>query len=153
MLTPVEISFNDNFVFINYQGGNMEYKVTKNNFEQQTGLTVSNIETPIPAYLISLSAYADSNDIENSLAANMGETLSCGNVVDNLFLSLKSKIDNVILIIDFDGITEVSENFCKQYMQYLLTTKNKVITINQSVNVSNIFGAYILDNIDVQELK
>lgn len=154
LLTPMEISFNENYVFINYMGENkMGYQVEKNKFELETGLTISNIELPIPAYLITLSAYAASNEFENGLSANLGTTLSCGNVIDNLFLSLKSKIDNVVLIVDFDGITEVSENFCKQYLQYLLTTKNKVITINQNINVSNTFSSYILSNIEIQELE
>lgn len=154
MITPVEISFNENYVLISYIGENdMTIQVTKNKFEKETGITISNIEMPIPAYLISLSAYAESNEMENSIQGNLGKTLSCGNVIDNLFLSLKLKIDEVILIVDFDGITEVSENFCKQYLQYLLTTKNKVITINQNIDVSNIFGSYVLNNIELQELE
>lgn len=155
LLTPVTISFDDNYVYIKYQGDEiMDYVVDKNKFEENTGVTISNTELPIPAYCIALSAYAESiTSNANVIEVNMGTTLSCGNVIDNLFLSLKSKIDNQILIIDFDGITEVSENFCKQYMQYLLTTKNKVITINQDINVSNIFSEYVLGAIEIQELK
>lgn len=154
LLKPVDVNFDNNYVYITFKGDStMTYTIEKNKFEENTGLTVSNIEFPVPVYLISLSSYAESAEYDESIVISGNTTFSCGNIIDNLFLALKSKIDNVILIIDFDGITEVSDNFCKQYLQYLLTTKNKVITINQDINVTNIFAHYVIQNIELQELE
>ena len=148
------INFDNNYVCIDFKGDEtIKYTIEKNKFELETGLTVNNIATPIPAYLISLSSYAESANMENSIVATSNTTLSCGSVIDNIFLALKTKIDNVIIIVDFAGITEVSDNFCKQYLQYLLTTNNKLVTINLDINVTNIFSHYVLENIELQELE
>lgn len=154
MLTPAIINFDNNYVYIRFEGDDtIEYTVERNKFEEETGLTISNISTPIPVYLISLSQYAVSADFDESIVVTNKKELNCGDIVDNLFLALQTKIDNVILVVDFEGVDKISENFCKQYLQYLLTTKNKVISINQSTNVSNMFGYYVLQNVEIQELE
>lgn len=154
LLTPANITFDNNYVYVSFEGDDtITYTVEKNKFEKETGLTISNLKMPVPVYLISLSRFATSSEEENSIIATGNTELNCGDIIDNLFLSLETKLENVIFVIDFDGIDKVTENFCKHYMQYLLTTKNKVITINQSINVSNIFGYYVLGNIELQELE
>lgn len=150
----MEISFDNRFVYIRFEGGNnVAFQVDRNKFETESGLTISNIDFPVPVYLVSLSSAADSANFEGSIVGTSGTTLECGNVIENLFATLKSQVDNVILIVDFDKITNVSENFCKLYMQYLLTTNNKVITINQNIDVSNVFSNYVLSNIEIKELE
>lgn len=154
LLTPAIINFDNNYVYIRFEGDDtIEYTVERNKFEKETGLTISNISAPIPVYLISLSQYAVSADFDESIVVTNKKELNCGDIVDNLFLALQTKIDNVILVVDFEGVDKISENFCKQYLQYLLTTKNKVISINQSTNVSNMFGYYVLQNVEIQELE
>ena len=154
LLTPMIVNFDSNYVYISFQGDEtLAYTVERNKFETATGLTVSNISSPVPVYLIALSNEAESASYPNALVGTSGTTLSCGSVINNLFLALKSRVDNIIVIIDFDKITEVSEHFCAEYMKYLLTTKNKVITINQGINVSNTFASYVLNNIELQELE
>ena len=104
-----------------------------NHIEEKDAITLQNIEYPIPAYYVNLYSL-------------FGDTINCGNVINTFFTLLKSKIDNVVLVIDFIGIKEVSENFCSHYYKYLLITKNKVITINEAINVSNIFAEFVLNN-------
>ena len=102
---------------------------------ENSGVTLQNVEYPIPAYYLILKD-------------NFGETLKCGNVINTFFTAIKEQIKNSIILIDFDGVYEVSDNFCAQYCKYILNTNNKILTINQNINVSNIFANFILTNID-----
>lgn len=134
ILQPLILIADDNYVEYRLQEDDtLVYKTQINYFEEKSGVTIQNIEYPVPGYYINLNK-------------QFGQTLKCGNIIATFFTVLKSKIDNVLLIIDFNGIEEVSSNFCSEYYKYLLTTKNKVITINQNINVSNIFADFVLRN-------
>lgn len=102
---------------------------------ENSGVTLQNIEYPIPVYYL-------------VLVENFGTTMKCGNVINTFFTAIKEQIKNSIIVIDFNGIEEVSENFCAQYCKYILNTNNKILTINQDINVSNIFANFVLTNID-----
>ena len=102
---------------------------------ENSGVTLQNVEYPIPVYYLILKD-------------NFGETLKCGNVINTFFTAIKEQIKNSIIVIDFEDIDEVSDNFCAQYCKYILNTNNKILTINQNINVSNIFANFILTNID-----
>ena len=107
------------------------YKNNINAFIEEDGVTIQNIEYPVPAYYVNLY------DV-------YGKTLKCGNIINTFFTALKSQVDNSLIIMDFENIEEISDSFCSQYYKHLLTTKNKIITINQNINVSNIFAEFVL---------
>lgn len=114
------------------------YKTQINYFEENSGMTINNVTYPVQGYYIYL---------QNTF----GKTLKCGNIIDNFFTMLKSKVENTLIIIDFDGIQEVSDNFCSEYCKHLLSTNNKIITINQDINISNIFANFVATNfIDIE---
>lgn len=132
ILTPLDVIMNDNYIEYRLQESDkVIYKNNINAFIEKDGVTVQNIEYPVPAYYVNLySIY--------------GKTLKCGNIINTFFAALKSKVDNSLIIIDFEEVEEVSDSFCSQYYKHLLTTKNKIITINQNINVSNIFAEFVL---------
>lgn len=112
----------------------IDYPTENNSLVPNSGVTVQNIDfSNLFADVIKLSDY--------------GKELLCGNLLDNLFLNFKKDNDNTLLIIDFDGIEEVSENFLKTLIKYLLQTSNKVIPINMSTAVSNDFSSFIAINL------
>ena len=63
----------------------------------------------------------------------------------------KIHLENIFLIVDFSEVIEVSENFTEQYMKFLLSTKSKVISINQNTNINNTFSRYVESIIDIQD--
>lgn len=138
MIKKLNYNLDNEFIYFHFSGDNdMVYKVKKNIFKKDTGLTIENPQNDIPAYLIEMS--------------NFGESLMCGNVFNNLAAVLsQNDLDGVILLVDFSNVIEVSSNFCESYVKYLLTTKNKVITLNQNVDVSNQFGEYAYSIFDIQ---
>ena len=48
---------------------------------------------------------------------------------------------------DFDEVEEVVDSFFESYTKFLLTTNNKVITINMNTNITNQFGFFISEKI------
>lgn len=141
MLTPINIDFEDNFILFRYEGSDDIIHKTKTNlFEENTGLTISNPDFNIPAYMIMLSNY--------------GTSIMCGHIIDNIIGYLKnSDLENILLIVDFSGVVDVSESFCEQYIRFLLSTKSKVISINQNTNINNTFSQYVETIIDIQEVE
>lgn len=134
ILHPIYIRQNNNYIEYRYmEDDELIHKTEINHFEEKDGVTIQNIEYPVPAYYVHLYTL-------------FGKTLSCGNIINTFFAHLKAQKDNILLIIDFDGVNEVSENFCAQYYKHLLTTKNKLITINKNTQVSNIFARFIVSN-------
>lgn len=136
-IIPIKYNFDNEMIIFQYlDGDNVLYKTKKNIFNENSGLTISNPQNKIPAYLIKMISY--------------GEHLLCGNVINNILVTLsQNDIDGVILLIDFEGVLEVSQNFVEAYTKYLLETKNKVITINQNYEVSNAFGEYTYSIFDI----
>ena len=116
----------------------MIYKTKKNLIIKNEGIVVKNPQTDIPAYVVNLNVY--------------GKELLCGNIIENLTAMLKlHDIDDVVLIIDFDGVDEISEHFCESYFKFLLESKCKITTLNMGLDVSNIFASYVYDVISVRE--
>lgn len=141
MLTPINIDFEDDFIIFRYEGSDdIIYKTKKNLFKENTGLTISNPDFNIPAYVISLSSF--------------GTSIMCGHIIDNIIGYLKnSDLENILLIIDFTDVIDISEAFCEQYVRFLLSTKSKVISINQNTNINNVFSQYVETIIDIQEVE
>ena len=138
-IVPVSYYISGENVYFHYAGDdNVVYESKKNLIVKDKGVIVENPQSGVPAYVITLEAF--------------GSELLCGNIIDNIFTALQmSGIDETILIVDFDGINSVSDQFCESYFKFLLSTKNKVITINMSVDVSNIFGGFVYNEIEMQE--
>lgn len=116
----------------------MVYKTDINSFVENTGVTVQNVTFPVPGYYIKLS--------------NISENFICGNIIENLFMELrKNDIKNSLIVLDFDGVKELSNNFLINYTKILLETSNKIITINMSTALSNEFGSFVLSNLEEVE--
>lgn len=114
----------------------MVYKTDINSFVAETGMTIQNISFPIEGIYINL--------------IEVGKNFVCGNIMENLFMELKrNDIDNALIVVDFDGIEELSESFYKSYTKVLLETSNKIITINMNTKLSNGFANFIRKNIIV----
>ena len=106
-----------------------------NKLVENSGLTVKNIIFPITnSFYIKL--------------ADVGSSFVCGNIIQNLNLELKkNNINNSIIVIDFEGIEKLSENFYRTYAKILLETSNKIITINMNTQITNEFGFFVNENI------
>ena len=134
VLKSTEVVIDKNEVKFIIGDGTVVYKTDVNSFEKNSGLTIHNIEfSDLRGYYIRLK--------------DLSSTFSCGNVVDNLVLSIKKEYDNILLVIDFNEVEEVSESFLKSYTKFLLETNNKVITINMNIAISNSFGSFITKSI------
>ena len=140
MIQSVIVDVQDNFINFRYEGdGSIIYTAKLNTFQEDTGLTILNPGFGIPAYVLNLGQY--------------GESLLCGHIIDNVIGYLKnSGLENIVLIVNFNGVTEISESFAEQYMRFLLSTKSKVLSINQNTNIINTFSTYVQSVIDVQEV-
>lgn len=141
MLTPINIDFEDNFIIFKYEGSDdIIYKTKKNLFEENTGLTIQNPDFDIPAYVIQLSAF--------------GTSIMCGHIIDNIIGYLKnSDLENILLIVDFSDVIEISESFSEEYIKFILSTKSKVISINQNTNINYTLSAYVESIINIQEVE
>lgn len=128
------------YIHIQFLGDdNLVFETRKNVFKENTAITIENPQPQFPVYYFTL--------------IDAGEHLLCGNIIDTLFSALLNRdIDNVILVLDFDGVLEVNESFCEDYFKNLLMTKNKVIPIRQNKQVHEIFSKYIIDNSKVLSL-
>ena len=140
-LIPVDIDTKDNFIVFRYEGSDdIIYKTKRNSFEENTGLTILNPDFNIPAYVIGLSEF--------------GTSIMCGHIIDNIIGYLKnSDLENILLIVDFSGVVEISESFSEEYIKFILSTKSKVISINQNTNISNAISEYVESIIDIQEVE
>lgn len=140
IVQSVNVDLKDNFILFRHQGDDsIIYQTKRNIFEEETGLTISNPDIGIPAYVISLARY--------------GSSIRCGHIMDNILGYLKnSNLENILLIIDFDGVIEVSGNFVEQYVKFILSTKSKTISINQNTNINNAISQYVESIIDIQEV-
>lgn len=140
LIEPININVQDNFIIFKYQGDDsITYKLQKNFFEENTGLTIANPDVDIPAYVVQLGSY--------------GPHLICGHIIDNVVGFLKNaNLENILLIIDFDGVLDVSENFAEQYIKFILSTKSKTISINQNTNINNTISQHVIDIIDINSV-
>lgn len=136
----MQADIKDSLITFRYIGDDkIIYKTQVNQFLPNTGLTIKNPSIDIPVYGVQLSTW--------------GSSLLCGSLIENINGRLQEAgLNNIILIVDFSGITEVSENFCEQYFNFLLTTPSKIININQNTSINNAFVSYINSVIDVQEM-
>lgn len=141
MIQAIDIEVKDNIILFRYEGDDeVIYKTQKNIFKEETGVTISNPDLGIPAYIISL--------------VNYGTSIMCGHIIDNIIgYLINAELENIFLIIDFKGVIEISENFAEQYLKFILSTKSKVLSINTNTNINNVFSEYIENMIDIQDVE
>ncbi len=141
LIQPMTVELKDNLIIFSYQGDDsITYQTQANLFQENTGVTVENVTSGLPVYGIRLDQF--------------GNSLTCGHIIDNAVGFLKNaELENIVLIIDFDGIVDISKSFCEQYFKFILGTKSKVISINQNTNITMAFSKYVLSMIDYQDVK
>lgn len=134
VLKSTEVIVDRNEVKFVIGDGTVVYKTDINSFESNSGLTIHNIEFPyLTGYYINLQ--------------DISKTFSCGNIIDNLVLMMKKDYNNVLIIVDFEGVEEITDSFFKSYTKFLLESNNKIITINMNTSITNNFGSFIRTNI------
>ena len=135
------VELQDNWITFKYQGDDdITFQTQKNLFQENTGLTIANPDVDIPVYGLRLNQF--------------GTSIICGHIIDNIIGELKGAgLENIILIVDFTDIVEISESFCEQYFRFLLTTKSKVISIHQHTNINIAFSSYIESVIEYQGVQ
>ena len=138
-MIPVQVSINKNDIIFRNGDDEVVYKTDTNAFLENTGMTIKNIRLPLISEKV---FYLKLND-EASI-------FTCGNSLNNILLEVEKEISNGVLIIDFDGVEEISSYFLKKYTQFLLETSNKVITINMNTSISYDFGLFISANIKIK---
>ena len=133
-----QVIANQNDIIFKIGDGTVVYKTDINAIELNSGITIKNIDfNSLKGYYIKLS--------------EINKKLICGHIIDNMAVAIKKQIDNTLIIIDFDGVEEVSENFLESYTKFLLETSNKVISINMNIEITKDFGIFVNENIDEVE--
>lgn len=140
LFKQMQIDLRDNIINFRYIGSDTIIHQTQlNQFIEDSGLTILNPGTNLPVYGLELKEW--------------GTSLLCGHIIDNINgRLLEAGLDNIVLIIDFNGVTEVSQNFCEQYFNFLLTTPSKIININMNTSINNAFVSYINSVVEYQEM-
>lgn len=130
-IQSVKLNINKNNVDIRIGDGTLVYSTDVNSFEENSGVVIRNVDLSanLEGYYIRLKDVSD--------------TFVCGNIIDNLSLVTERDYKNSLLIIDFNGVEEVTNSFFKSYTKFLLGTTNKIITINMSIDISNQFSSFI----------
>ena len=141
MLKPINVNLQDNLIIFRYEGSDdIIYKTKRNTFVEDSGVTISNPAQDIPAYIISLDVY--------------GTNIECGHIIDNIVGYLQGEeLENIFLVIDFKNVVSVSNSFIERYVNFILSTKSKTISINQNTNINNLLSQYIESFIDIQEVS
>ena len=137
-MIPVEIVLNEKDIIFRTGDDKVAYKSDINSFIADSGVTIKNIVFPI-----------ESSKVYYLPLGSLNKTFVCGNLFSNIMLELERVEEkNRIVIIDFDGVDEVSAAFLSTYTKFLLETSDKVITINMNMAISNDFGSYVISNIN-----
>lgn len=143
-LIPTKVIINQNDICFKIGDDTVVYETDVNAFQKNSGLTIQNIDLTLLRELLDEKVYY-------LKLSTVSPTFSCGNILENILLNIKAEEDNVLLILDFKGVEEVSNSFFKSYTKFLLETSNKVISINMSTIISNEFGNFIMSTILQEE--
>ncbi|MBO5180181.1 MAG: hypothetical protein J6B87_07555 [Clostridia bacterium] len=136
-MIPVNVTIKNNDIIFRTGDDKVAYKSDINSFIADSGVTIKKIVFPI-----------ESSKVYYLPLGSLNKTFVCGNLFSNIMLELeKVEEKNRIVIIDFDGVDEVSAAFLSTYTKFLLETSDKVITINMNMAISNDFGSYVISNI------
>ena len=137
-MIPVNVTIKNNDIIFRTGDDKVVYKSDINSFIADSGVTIKNIVFPI-----------ESSKVYYLPLGSLNKTFVCGNLFSNIMLELERVEEkNRIVIIDFNGVDEVSAAFLSTYTKFLLETSDKVITINMNMAISNDFGSYVISNIN-----
>ena len=119
------------------------YQTKPNQYVENSGVTIQNVIFPF---------FTENEDDTYILkVSDFGTNFECGKIIENLFLMLNQSIKNKVIIIDFDEVVSVSEEFSESLTKIILETTNKIIPINMSIRMTKTFGQFILDNFYEEE--
>ena len=72
-------------------------------------------------------------------------SLICPNFIQKIKELLDVEIDKAVILIDFDGIDEISAQFAEDYIEFMITEKHKILSINTNISVQNQLNYAIID--------
>lgn len=72
-------------------------------------------------------------------------SLICPNFIQKIKELLDVEIDKAVILIDFTGIDEISAQFAEDYIEFMITEKHKILSINTNISVQNQLNYAILD--------
>lgn len=72
-------------------------------------------------------------------------SLICPNFIQKIKELLDVEIDKAVILIDFSGIDEISAQFAEDYIEFMITEKHKILSINTNISVQNQLNYAILD--------
>lgn len=137
MIIPVNVTIIDDDIIFRTGDDKVVYTTEVNTFVENSGLTIKNVILPL-----------SSSKVYYSKLSDVSQNYICGNGFKTNMLEIKKELNtDGILILDFADVEEVSVSFLSTYTKFLLESSNKIITINMSIEISNMFSTYILKNI------
>lgn len=78
--------------------------------------------------------------------SDLGVTsLICPNFIQKIKELLDTEINTAVILIDFDGIEEISAQFAEDYIEFIITEKHKIFSINKNISVQNQLNYAILN--------
>ena len=72
-------------------------------------------------------------------------SLICPNFIQKIKELLDVEIDKAVILIDFTGIDEISAQFAEDYIEFMITEKHKILSINTNISVQNQLNYAIID--------
>ena len=78
-------------------------------------------------------------------------SLVCPNFIQKIKELLDVEIDKAVILIDFDGIEEVSAQFAEDYIEFIITEKHKILSINKNISVQNQLNYAIINYFTYEE--
>lgn len=72
-------------------------------------------------------------------------SLICPNFIQKIKELLDVEIDKAVILIDFSGIDEISAQFAEDYIEFMITEKHKILSINTNISVQNQLNYAIID--------
>lgn len=78
--------------------------------------------------------------------SDLGVTsLICPNFIQKIKELLDTEINTAVILIDFDEIEEISAQFAEDYIEFIITEKHKIFSINKNISVQNQLNYAILN--------
>lgn len=78
-------------------------------------------------------------------------SLICPNFIQKIKELLDVEIDKAVILIDFDGIEEISAQFAEDYIEFIITEKHKILSINKNISVQNQLNYAIINYFTYEE--
>ena len=147
-LTPVKVVIDETKIQLKIGDDTVVYETDVNAFEANAGVVVRNVELSLirnSVYFLSLEEISKEISVNQTGLSEIDtkKTIACGNIFDHMILSMNQEYENILLVIDFSNIDEVNESFLESYIRFLLSTENKVLSINMNISISKQFSLFV----------